>query len=173
MKQIVTILFFIFLLTSCNRTVQCSNSEILPVFVGFTSHDLDTVVLRQFKKGGNFSQLLASTTFIKNSSDSNRFYSFADTTIIDFDTVCCSQKNLMPDNDWQVILPNKKDTISISDIESPQTERSCWKCGCTNPINSIKKNGQKIFPAPYQYTRYFNVSGYVNYSKGGYAVFIK
>ncbi len=79
----------------------------------------------------------------------------------------------MPDNDWQLILPHKKDTISISAIESPKTEVSCWKCICTNPINSIIQNGQKIIPTLYQYRRYFNVDGYVNYTKSGYATFIK
>ena len=152
--------------------MPCGNSEVIPVFIGFSSHDFDTVKLRQYEKGGNFTQLIDSSTFLKNGVDSNMFYTFSDTTIIDFDTVCCTRNNLMPDYDWQLILTNKRDTISISNIESPQTEISCFKCSCGNPINSIVLDGQKVVPVSYQYIRYFNVSGYVNYVKDGYAIFI-
>jgi hypothetical protein len=172
MKPLFKIFFLIVILTSCIRTVPCGNAEVIPVFIGFSSHDFDTVILRQFKKGGNFTQLIDSSTFVKNGVDSNRFYTFSDTTIIDFDTACCTQNNLMPDYDWELILSHKKDSISISDIESPQTEISCFKCRCVNPINSIVQNGQKVIPVSYQYIRYFNVSGYVNYYKSGYAIFI-
>jgi hypothetical protein len=109
---------------------------------------------------------------VRDGIDSNRFYAFSDTTIIDFNTVCCTKENLIPDFDWQMVLPSKKDTISISNIESPQTESSCFKCSCGNPVNSIVQNGQKIIPVPYQYIRYYSIDDYVSYSKSGYAIFI-
>jgi hypothetical protein len=160
-------------LTSCNRTIPCDKNEIIPVFIGFSSGDLDTVILKKFKKGDNFTQLIDSSIFVKDGIDSNRFYTFSDTTIIDFNTLCCTKENLIPDFDWQLVLPYKKDTVSISDIESPPTESTCWKCSCLNPINSIVQNGQKNIPVPYQYVRHYYVSDYISYSKSGYAIFIK
>ena len=172
MKSIIKILLIIVILTSCKRTIPCSENEIIPVFIGFSSGDLDTVILKKFKKGDNFSQLIDSSIFVRDGVDSNRFYTFSDTTIIDFNTVG-PKENLIPDFDWQMVLPSKKDTISISNIESPQTESSCFKCSCANPIKSIIQNGQQIIPVPYQYIRYYDIRGYVSYSKSGYAIFIK
>jgi hypothetical protein len=172
MKSIIKILLIIVILISCNRTIPCNKNEIIPVFIGYSSGNLDTVILKKFKKGDNFTQLIDSSIFVRDGVDSNRFYTFSDTTIIDFNTLCCTRENLIPDFDWQLVLTYKKDTILISDIESPQTESSCFKCSCLNPINSVVQNGQKIFPVPYQYIRYYSSSGYVSYSKSGYAIFI-
>ena len=175
MKYIIPIFFTMIVLSSCNKTVPCDKNQIIPVFIGFSSNDFDTVILKKYKKGNNFTLPIDSAIFLKNGVDSNRFYTFSDTTIINFNTVCCTKANLIPEYDWQLILPNKKYTISISDIESPQTDISCFmgKCSCVNPINSIVENGEKVIPVYYQYTRYYKVSGYVSYVNSGYALFIK
>jgi hypothetical protein len=173
MSSIIKILLIIATLASCRGVMPCDKSEIIPVFIGFSSGDLDTVILKKFKKGDNFTQLLESSIFVRGGIDSNRFYTFSDTTIIDFNTVCCTKENLIPDFDWQLVLPYKKDTIAISDIVSPQTESDCFKCYCINPINSIIQNGQETIPVLYQYIHNYNVSGYISYPESGYAVFIK
>lgn len=146
MLKLVLIVFAgIFLLTSCNRTVPCSNQYITPAFIGFKLSDLDSIIVRQFKKDGTFLQLIDTatisldTTFLKSTSTN-------DTTFVTLNYISGQEKYIFPDHDWQIYIPAKNMTFSISNIISSQTESSCFKCNCWNPINSFVQNTQTFIP---------------------------
>jgi hypothetical protein len=146
MKRFVLLAFIgIAILTSCNRTVTCSNQYITPAFIGFTFSDLDSIIVRQYKKDGNFLQLIDTalitfdTTFLKSTSTN-------DTTFVLLNHISGQEKYIFPDHDWQIYIPAKNMTFSISNIISPQTEYSCFKCNCWNPINSFVQNTQTFIP---------------------------
>jgi hypothetical protein len=144
-KIIPIVIVTIFLVTSCNRSVPCSNQYITPAFIGFTLSDLDSVTVRQFKKDGTFSQLIDTATI---SFDTNFLISTSinDTTFVKLNHIIGYEKYLFPDHDWQIYIPAKNITYSISSIISPQTEFSCFKCSCWNPITSFIQNSQIINP---------------------------
>lgn len=146
MKKIILIgIIGIFVLTSCNRTITCSNQYITPAFIGFNLSDLDSIIVRQYKKDGNFLQLIDTTlitfdtTFLKSTSSS-------DTTFVLLNHISGREKYIFPDHDWRIYIPAKNMTFSISNIISPQTEYSCFKCNCWNPINSFIQNTQTFIP---------------------------
>ncbi len=135
----------IFLAISCNRVIPCSNQYITPAFIGFKLSDLDSVTVRQFKKDGTFSQLIDTATI---SLDTNflRSTSTNDTTFVTLNHISGYEKYIFPDHDWQIYIPAKNMTFSISNIISPQTESSCFKCSCWNPITSFVQNSLTISP---------------------------
>jgi hypothetical protein len=146
MKKIIAIGFLsIVVLTNCNRTITCSNQYITPAFIGFNLSDLDSIIVRQFKKDGNFLQLIdttlitSDTTFLKSTSSN-------DTIFVMLNQISGQEKYIFPDHDWQIYIPAKNMTFSISNIISPQTEYSCFKCNCWNPINSFVQNTETFIP---------------------------
>ena len=163
MKQIGLIVFIsILALTSCNRTVPCSNQYITPAFVGFILSDLDTLVVRKYKKDDNFNTLLDTALIISNSNVLSSGSS-NDTTIVLLNYISGEEKYIFPDHDWQIYIPAKNMVVSISKFISPQTDQKCVLGGdlcpsCSNPINSFIQNGQQVIP---QY-------GKIPYSGGAY-----
>lgn len=147
MLKLISLLFAsLIFATSCNRSVPCSNQYITPAFIGFTLSDLDSITVRRFKKDGAFLQLIDTATV---SLDTNFLKSTAanDTNFVKLNIISGKEKYLFPDHDWQIYIPAKNLTFSISSIISPPTESSCFKCGCWNPINSFVQNTQTIIPA--------------------------
>ena len=107
MKQIGLIVFIsILALTSCNRTVPCSNQYITPAFVGFILSDLDTLVVRKYKKDDNFNTLLDTALIISNSNVLSSGSS-NDTTIVLLNYISGEEKYIFPDHDWQIYIPAK------------------------------------------------------------------
>ena len=121
MKYILrTLIIIIVALYSCKEG-PCKISDITPVFVGFTPSDLDTIILRKFDKGYNYTHLIDTTIFVKN-QDTSRYNNYADTTLVILNKYSDNNYTyLISTFNWQIILPAKKLTIFISNIESPQT----------------------------------------------------
>ena len=133
------------LLFSC-RNIQCNNEFITPVFVGYPSGDLDTIVLRKFKAGSNF-QVLEDTTIFTNNDTIAVYYTSNDTTIVEMNINSGEYKYLLPGDDWQLYLPAKNVTVSVSNIVSPQMHEKCFPdCACTNQIDSFMQNGNEEIP---------------------------
>ena len=121
----------------------CQDTYITPLFIGFTDAEIDTLVVRQFIPNDNFAHVRDSAIF-----DANKvFYSrHTDTVLVLFNVISGREKYIMPGADWQIFIPSLNRTISISNIESPQTEGPCFKCGCRNPINSFTQDAQTVTP---------------------------
>ena len=151
MRQVSLLAFFcIVILTSCSRTVPCINNWVTPGFVGFSFSDLDTLIVREYKKDDNFSTLLDTALFVTDSTILSAGTS-NDTTIIELNHIVGEEKYLFPDHDWQIYIPAKNMLVSISNFDSPQNEHKCVLGGdmcppCVNPINSFLQDGQNTLP---------------------------
>ena len=137
--------------TSCKRTVPCLNQFVTPAFVGFNFSDLDTLVIREYKKDDHFLTLIDTALFISD----NRVLSEGssnDTTIILLNSISGEEKYIFPDHDWQIYIPSQNRVVSISNFDCPQNEEtytftiSDLQPECTNPINSFLQDGQPVIP---------------------------
>lgn len=162
MKYILrTLIIIIVAFYSC-KDGPCKVSDITPVFVGFAPSDLDTIIVRKFNKGDNFTHLIDTIIFVKK-QDTSRYNNYADTTIVILNKYSDNNYTyLIPNYDWQIFLPTKNMTIFISDIESPQTHYKPLADGvCWNPINSFVQNGQTVYPKVYSHQlNYFYFNDY-------------
>ncbi len=160
-KNILIIFISAILITGCDRTFPCYNQFVTPAFIGFKLSDLDTVIVREYEKGNNFSHLLdtaiiiSDTTFLKSATSN-------DTTIILLNHISGEEKEIFPDHDWQIYIPAQNLVVSMSNFASPQKTKKCLiggdLCpGCSNPIDSFLQNGQKIIP------QYGTIKYYGNY----------
>ncbi len=165
MKNVVLVLISIIVLTSCDRTVPCANQFVTPAFIGFNLSDLDTVIIREYEKGNNFSHLLDTAVII---SDSNILASRSsnDTTIVLLNYISGEEKYILPDHDWQIYIPAQNMIVSMSNFISPQTDERCVLGGdlcpsCLNTIDSFLQNGQQVIPQ-YSTINYYG-SGLLTY----------
>lgn len=151
MKKIGLIIFISFIvITGCRRTVLCLNQYITPAFVGFKLSELDTLVIREYKKDDNFLSLLDSALIITDSA-TLLAGSSNDTTIVLLNFISGEEKYIFPDHDWQIYIPSQNIVVSMSNFVSPQTDQKCTLGGdlcptCSNPINSFLQNGQQVIP---------------------------
>jgi hypothetical protein len=151
MKKIgLIILISAIVFTSCSRTVPCSNQYVTPAFVGFKFSELDTLIIRKYKKDDNYLTLL-DTVLITTDSTILSKGSSNDTTIVLLNHISGEEKYIFPDNDWEIYIPARNMLVSMSNFVSPQTDHKCTLggdlCpGCLNPINSFLQNGQNVMP---------------------------
>jgi hypothetical protein len=166
MKQIGLIIFIsITLLTGCTHTVRCSNDYVTPAFVGFKLSDLDTLIIREYKKDDNFFALLDTAVIITDSAILSRCSS-NDTTIVLLNHISGEEKYIFPDHDWQIYIPAQNMVVSMSSFDSPQKYQKCVLGGdlcreCSNPINFFLQNGQQTTPKIGQIPFWGN--GYLTY----------
>lgn len=140
-KTIIVCLILLTFFASCKR--PCVNYHINAAFKGFYTSDLDTVIIREFKTNDNYQQLV--DTFLITNAPPVLYIKSNDTTIVNLDiTNSNTTTYIEAGHDWQIFIPAKKRTFSISNINSPQTEnvgKICW-----NPINSLLVDNQTIIP---------------------------
>ena len=143
-------------LSGCKKS--CLNNHINMAFIGFMPGDIDTVVLRAYKPGDNYLHLVDTNLVIRYGA----IYTVAgDTTTVEIND-SNPDHSINSDYDWQIYIPSKKRTISISNIVNIQ--RDGVGRSCLNPIRSFVLDGQMISPggnAPDQIP------------PGGYAAYIR
>lgn len=143
------------LLASCKR--PCSDHYLTPAFIGYSVSELDTLIIRRFKKDGNFFPVI-DTAIITNNHYVASYNTSNDTTIVNVNVISGVYNYVSPDHDWQIYIPSRNQTISISNIVSPQNDMSCFgDCWCANPINSFLQNGQLTVP-PYNHNTNYGSS---------------
>ena len=156
--QFLTILIFgglYTLLMGCPEHT-CQNNSINPTFIGFAPADIDTMILRAYKVNTNFQQLEDTMKVMNNYA--NIYTTSNDTTIIFFNNSNVGDV-ISPGFDWQIYIPAKHRTISISNIMVDATQ---GRHGCSNPILSFVQDGQTIIPHRFD-TNKFYISGYRAY----------
>jgi len=141
MKQMLTILMAAAVISSCGKKCLCPPEIIVPGYVGYNSSEIDTIVIKRFTRGSNFSQALDSIVLTANNS----------ANLTDGDTTRIISTNLdfrITENyDWQIRNPFDNRAIQISEIEIDEQESHCgglfsWdRQACTSPVSSFKKNG--------------------------------
>jgi hypothetical protein len=68
--------------------------------------------------------------------------------MVEMNVISGEYKYLLPGDDWQIYLPAKNVTVSVSNIASPQMHYKCFgdDCGCVNRIDSFMQNGNEEIP---------------------------
>jgi hypothetical protein len=127
-------------LSGCNY--QCSDRHITPLFIGFLPADLDTLIFKAYVSNDNYQHLVKTITVIA-SQGAGIDTTANDTTVIKA-TVIDPTYYITPGYDWQIYIPAKNRTVSISNIVSPQSEGHSK--GCWNPINSLVQDSQLVVP---------------------------
>ena len=123
----------------------CINSNLNPVFVGFTSPNIDTIIVRAYQPNDSFNYLL--DTIIIPTAYGVRH---DDSLYLDFRGYNTKRgyPELSPSYDWEIYIPSINKVITISQIISQQTTTSAWKRDCRNPIQSCIQDGQLVY-VPY------------------------
>jgi hypothetical protein len=154
-KIIIPLLILSVSLMGCPEHT-CKPDYINPAFIGFTPADIDTIVFRAYKRDDNFQHLI--DTVIVIDSYSGIYTRMHDTTIVDVNS---SDPNhfINPNFDWQIYIPAKHRTVSISNIMTDATQ---GRRGCSNPIISFIQDGQTIAPHWFDSNKFY-ISGYRAY----------
>jgi len=143
MFRLGCILSALILITSfvsgCKKKEDCGFIAPQLVYVGFTEPETDTIIIRRFTKGTNFTQLLDTTLVTK---------AFINRTILGQDTVALSPSNYTKVNyefyahDWEVMVPGAAHTDRFYDIEPRFVQESEASAQCQSFVKTMKANGQ-------------------------------
>ena len=106
-------------------------------FVGFTEQEIDTIVLKKYEKGRDFSRAVDSLIIDSNVT---RFWLSNDTLRI---AATISTTNLLSSFNYRISIPSTNSIYTITDLYEPQQEgrASTRKIMCGNSIQSCKING--------------------------------
>lgn len=135
--------------------------QINPTFIGFSSSDIDTFVIRAYRPDGNFQQLLDTCLVVSNDlGTGNGIYTTMHDTTMAFINDGRPHSAIIYGCDWEIYIPAMKRTVFISHIDgSIQKGRGA----CLGPIHSFVQDGQTIQdPFSFQ-TSQFWTSGYRAY----------
>lgn len=138
-KRIATILLA-YLATSfysgC-RTCNCVDGEISFHFSGYSTAELQNIVVKKYALGSNFGQRTDSIHF----SDAID-YRLEQRSDVIYLNPKDSRLNLRKDGDYQIELPAANRTYRITDIRMRQVRDQCGgKSICINPVESIRIDG--------------------------------
>ena len=154
-KIIIPLLILSVCLMGCPEH-PCQPNYINPAFIGFGPADIDTIVLRAYKRGDNFQHV--TDTFVITNHYSAIYTTSHDTTIVDINP--SDPNNIINANfDWQIYIPAKHRTVSISNIMTDATQ---GRRGCSNPIISFIQDGQTIAPQRFDSNKFY-LAGYRAY----------
>ncbi|HYC27945.1 MAG TPA: hypothetical protein VEB42_04000 [Chitinophagaceae bacterium] len=142
MIRTLVILAIITAAASCGKKCTCEFETIPPAFVGYNNSEIDTIIIKRFEKGSNFSRQVDSFTL----TVSNTVYSRTgtDTTLVYPQN---TSQRLSEDSDWQLTNPFDNRTIRVSDIV---VEKRVSHCGgifsmdkqyCISPVASFNRDG--------------------------------
>jgi hypothetical protein len=163
-KQIFLLLASVmFAFVSCGPDTFCVPDLINPVLIGFSTSDIDTLILRRYKPNDNYRTLI-DTLLIVNPATNNGFSDGIYSTSNDTTIVCINEgppyEPISYGHDWIVYIPAKNKTIFISNIVSNQNEE---KKGCSAPIASFVQDSQLISAPTFFSTNEFYTTGYRAY----------
>jgi hypothetical protein len=137
---------------------SCEPNLINPTFIGFSATDIDTVILRAYEPNDNYQHLVDTFRVFKNKAV---YTTMHDTTIVYLNVVYDGIANqiIKAGFDWQIYIPAKKRTVSISNI---MTDATVGQHHCFNDITSFVQDGQTITPHLFN-TGEFYTSGFRAY----------
>lgn len=149
-------IFSISLISISCHEVDCSNRGFTPVFIGFDTTDLRSLVVRAYKPDNNFDSLIDTVPIITPILSQ---VTKGDTTIVYILEEFENQPLLTFPFDWQISIPSKNITVNISQIVSPQNKIQCFgDCFCTNHIDSYILNGKQINPTDSAVSEYDEIT---------------
>lgn len=154
-KQLPYILPLFFACTvfcSCG-SYNCGEAEGLRIStVGLTAAEIDTIILRKFTKGSNFSSRVDTISI----NASNALFQFPYTTKdTSFMGVLSDEVLLKSKYDYEIYIPSVNRLARITAISEPQQGMkkglfSTTKEYCVNVIQSFQQDGQMVTPNSWQ-----------------------
>jgi len=145
MKLQICILVLV-IVASCGKTHQCPKESLFPAYISYADAEVDTLILRRFQPGSNFTQQVDSTVL----TSGNCHFSRTSDTITVF---ASDDKNRFNDAyDWQISNPFDGKTVSISDLKFEIKEQksgglfSSDPSACFSPLLSYKRNAILVTP---------------------------
>lgn len=138
---LVTIVFY-----NCTRT-PCMNASLSFGLISFSDQESDTIILRRYEEGNNFSTLIDSFLLDMGFRRTNDTLDLAYTT---------STGLITSQYDYELYFPGAIKLYRLSAIEEEAGEirHSFWnnvKVGCVNKITSLTINNQVSYPPRYNY----------------------
>lgn len=146
-------LFSTTLVFACSHKVSCEDSNITIAYKAFSQQQLDTIIMRRYVKGSNFTQLKDTSLF--NTSNYQTIITsdtiqFMPTAGMPFSPDSISIMTLTPDYDYEIYVLSLNKLTQISNITEEKIEGngsgifSMDPRICYNPILSYINNGQTV-----------------------------
>jgi hypothetical protein len=137
MKYLWIFLLVLFVF-SCVKEYTCPNEWLVPVLKGYAQSEADTIKIKRFEKGSNFTVLIDSSAVpISANGSSPKDSTFSFYLIPSFSS-----------HDVQIINPFDNKMVSVSDMifEPREGKRSsCFNpVECYSPLISYKLNGVAV-----------------------------
>jgi hypothetical protein len=143
-------LFFIicltgFLFNSCGR-YPCGNASSFIGLINFTESESDTIIIRRFIKGADFTALQDSMVITQFNAHLQRQH---DTLLILFPFD--GNEIITSHYDFEIVLPGINRVYKLTDITEDirYGSKAGAKVYCINPITSYKLDGELIKVRPY------------------------
>lgn len=121
--------------------------NMMPAFVAYNISEIDTLIIKRFAKGSNFSQQVDSALV---TAQRTSYITSGDTTRVIAEIL----QQVSDDYDWQLTNPFDNRTVRVSDIVHERREQHCGGIfgmdpqACTSPVTSFKLNGVTTVPDP-------------------------
>jgi hypothetical protein len=144
MKLSACLLALTLFLLSCGGECPCEKESLIPAFVSYADDETDTLIVKRFEKGSNFTRLINSMEWTANNTFRNKM---GDTTFLSHKDLT---ERLNDAADWQLTNPFDGKTYFISEMDIENTTSHCGgifgmdRQVCTSPIISYKLNGALI-----------------------------
>ncbi len=142
MKSYYFSLVFFLLVASCKQEHDCTDRQIETVFIGFKASDLDTIVLRKYEVGSNFTNVIDTLILVYGTNMISLVNNVTTRVLV---AEVNNRSGVKFGNDWQIYIPAQSRTINISQINREKKTIKCGggmdknDCACTNPILSFKQ----------------------------------
>ena len=144
--QVLFIIFFAgFMINSCGH-YPCGDASSLIGLVNFTEAESDTIIVRRFTKGSDFTALHDSAIITNNNANLQRQF---DTVRVLFNFE--GNEFITSEYDFQIFLPATNNLYELTDIAEDirYGSKAGQKVYCINPITSYKLNGELIKLNPF------------------------
>jgi hypothetical protein len=141
MKYIM-IFFIVLVFFGCEKVYTCRKEMLVPVLKGYSPAESDTLIIKRFQKGSNFSSFIDSIilrfpTAMTTVSDTTYHFIFA---------------QIDDQYDVKLTNPYDKKTVAISEIKFELREGKTSGCGdpikCISPIISYIRDGVTVSGNP-------------------------
>lgn len=125
----------------CSKKCSCASGGIDISFIGFNSQETDTIIMRSFAKGSNFSTLKDT---VQITSVNSGYFSSNDTLSV---SLRYRSPGIESINDYEFYLTQTNLLYRLSDFAEITEEELCYQRnlnGCRNTITAVKVNNQSI-----------------------------
>ena len=157
MKLPIYLSLLIMILTSCGNTYRCPKETLLTTYVAYAVTEVDSIIVRRFTLGSNFTQKVDSTILTSNNCTFSRRSDTVELFIPD------SRNRFTDEYDWQIVNPFDQKTVSISEMVFQIEEHksgglfSMDAGACFSPILTYKRDNTIVTTTPRSGNKYLYI----------------